>query len=339
MARYSTFIGILAFLLAGCQNAGRNSGGAGDPGASGGGFSDASPDTRPAADAPPAKHAGKPAAYVNSEAVTWNDMQQALAEAAGGQVLIEEVVDRGIARRLRDRNLTLDDARVEAEQRYLTGDLSDNADDAQRLLNEFRDRRGLGEQRWSRLLRRNAGLRLLVQTAGTGQATGATIKDAFDFRYGPRYQARLIVTTTMPEATEVIRRAKAGESFSDLAVELSTDSSRAQGGLLSPISPADPTYPAGVRATLAQIAPGQVSDPIALDKGFGILRMERKIEGPNVKFDDVKEELAARVQRDIERIAMQQLARTILAESQVVVLDPALQKSFVQQTRRVNQEQ
>ncbi|MCC7193052.1 MAG: peptidyl-prolyl cis-trans isomerase [Phycisphaeraceae bacterium] len=337
MARYTLIIGILAFLLAGCQNTGS---GPGDSAVSDGGFSDTPAGTQPAVEgsAAPVKITGKPAAYVNGQDVTWNEMQQALAEAAGGQVLIEEIVDRGINSRLHDRHLTVDDAMIETERRYLTGDLSDNADDAQRLINELRERRGLGESRWSHLLRRNAGLRLLVQTEGTGQVTEAALKDAFEFRYGPRYQARLIVTTTMPQAAEAIRRAKAGESFSDLAVELSTDSSRAQGGLLSPISPADPTYPAGVRSTIAQLAVGQISDPIALDRGFGVLKMERKIEGSNVKFDDVRGELTARVQRDIERIAMQQLARTIIAESQVVVLDPALQRSFAQQTRRAMQE-
>ena len=90
-----------------------------------------------------------------------------------------------------------------------------------------------------------------------------------------------------------------------------------------------------IRAALTQLQPGQVSDPVALDKGFGVLKLERKVEGSSVPFDDVKGELAQQVRRRVERIAMQRLGRTILSESEVVILDPALQKSFNEQKKQV----
>src|SRR5689334_16741263 len=132
MARHTILLCILASVACGCHSTGPN------PGTTGGGFTDSAPSTQPADTANPAaapKSTGKPAAYINSESVTWNDMQPSLAEAAGGLVLVEEVLDRGITRRLHDRGLTLGDDQLKAEQKLLMADLSSDPDEAQRMVN------------------------------------------------------------------------------------------------------------------------------------------------------------------------------------------------------------
>ena len=178
----------------------------------------------------------------------------------------------------------------------------------------------------TQLLTRNAGLRLLVQD--DVEISDAAIDQAYWFEYGPRYEARLIVTDSFQEAAGLVRRARQGESFIDLAIAHSKDLSRAQGGLIGPISPVDPTYPQVVRTTLQLLVPGEVADPVALEEGFAVLRLERKIEGQDVELDDVKDVLARRVRRRVERMLMQRLARTMLGEADVIVLDPGLHNSW-----------
>mgnify|MGYP002624829018 FL=1 len=110
-----------------------------------------------------AEQPGAPLAYLNGEAVRAADMNATLLEAAGGQALSELLIDRAVARRLADRRLKVTDADLDAERDRLAATLHPDRDQAQRYINELRERRGLGPQRFERLLRRNAGLLRLVQ--------------------------------------------------------------------------------------------------------------------------------------------------------------------------------
>ncbi len=270
-------------------------------------------------------------AMVGDRAVTLGSIQQELIEAAGGQTLLEVLLDRMVHDRLAKRGtpVTADDMAQEKEA--LLASLSDQPDTAQRLLTELRARRGWGERRFAGMLQRNAGLRKLVQAEV--QVTPASIQQAYDLEYGRKYETRLITTDTFPQATALLARARGGESFSDLAVQQSTDESRAQGGLLPPISVEDTTFPAAVRAAVKTLSPGQVSDPIALDKQFALLKLERILPAQAVPVDAVKERLTRAVRRQMERQGMERLAREMIGQANVTVLDPALQKSWRDQRR------
>lgn len=255
-----------------------------------------------------------------------------LFEASGGQALAERLLDQAISQRLQQRSIAVTPDMIRAEQQYLLRSLHADANQAQRLLDEIRQRRGLGEMRFTALLARNAGMRALVKDQV--QVSDVAVQQAHEFEHGVRYELRLITTETLSAAADAVRRIKGGESFIDVAVKVSTDESRSQGGLLSPISPVDPTYPGSVRSAMVKLTPGQVSDPVALDRGFAILRLERKIEADGIRFDDVKEDLTARVRRQAEAMMMERLARQLIAEADVTVLEPALQKAWNAQKQR-----
>jgi parvulin-like peptidyl-prolyl isomerase len=260
-------------------------------------------------------------------------LQEPLAEAAGGQVLAEWVLDRALARRLAERGLKVDDQAIAFERQMLLEGLSEDADEAARLLRELRDNRGLGPRRFDQLLARNASMRLLVRDGV--QVSDDAVREAFELAYGQRYEARVIVVASAAEAARIARQAREGASFIDLALQHSTDASRAQGGLLPPISLADVTYPDAFRTVLRTLEPGQVSSPIALGNGFALLKLERKTQAADVKLDDVQEVLRQRVRRRDEALAMQRLARTLLEESDPVILNPTLQAGWQQQRRRL----
>ena len=44
--------------------------------------------------------------------------------------------------------------------------------------------------------------------------------------------------------------------------------------------PEEPTFPASIRAAVAAMQPGQVAEPVMLESGFAILRLERIIFQP-----------------------------------------------------------
>jgi len=270
-----------------------------------------------------------PVAYLDGQAIQWRDLTTALVESAGGQVLAEMTLDRKLGRKLRQLGQKIDESHLATERVLLAETLDkQDPDRAQRLLRELRQRRGLGEYRFRQLLIRNASLRLLVQDQSAVEISDAAIDQAYQYEHGPRYEARLITTESYIQAASLVRRVQAGESFVDLAVAHSTDSSRVQGGMLGPISVVDPTYPKAIRATLAALQPGDISDPIALEEGFSILRLERIVPGDGVALELVKEALENQVRRRVERMLMQRLVRTMLDDVDLTVMDPHLDKSW-----------
>ncbi|MCE9591353.1 MAG: peptidyl-prolyl cis-trans isomerase [Planctomycetes bacterium] len=275
-------------------------------------------------------------AFIHGDAIAWSDLQPSMVESAGGEALSEFILQRGIEQRLASRGAKISDEQVDAERTLLVKSLNPDPNTATRLLNDLRERRGLGERRFDELLRRNAGLRLLVHDEV--KITDAEVRAQYELDYGPSFEARLVLTDTLQQASEVVRRVRAGESFIDIALRESRDESRVRGGLLPPVNPADATFPDAVRAALAGLKPGEVSDPVAMERGFAVLKLERKNEGRGVVFDDVKGELTERVRLRVERFRMGQLARTILNESDVTVLDAGLQRSWTQQKQRLLQE-
>ena len=333
---------MIGLLLAGCQFGPDKPAGDG-PGARIGAANNHG--SRDGADSPP----GRPIAFVDDRAITDRALRDALLEAAGGQVLAEYVLDRRLARRLGEKGVQLTDQHVKDEKAIFLAALDPDKDQAVRLMRELRKQ---GPRRFDQFLWRDAALRLLVQDQVT--VSDAAVRQAFELQYGRRYEARLIVVNNVTLATRIVRMARgqakangadnrpvpgggaakpakapAGpQTFIDLVLEYSTDDSRAQGGLLPSISPVDPTWPDGVRKAVVTLEPGQVSDPIAIDNGFAILRLERTIKPQPVPFDDVKQELTIRVHRNVERTFMQSLARTLLREADVVVVHPALRDSW-----------
>lgn len=269
----------------------------------------------------------KPLAYVNGQAVLERDVIASLIESDAGQVLSEVVLDRVIDQRLNERGLVVDDTVIAAERELVYATLDPDEDQAARLLEQFRRERGLGDVRFEAFLRRNAGLRMLVADRVNITPTG--LRQEYELVYGPRYQPRIIVAATAAEASKLRQRVvEDGESFSDVATTSSTDISAAQGGLLSPISPADARYPQAVRDALTKLEVGQVSEVIAIDNGFALLELVRRVDARSVTIDDARDELEQSLRLRQERLLMQQLAREMIAEAKVVVLDPSLEDGW-----------
>ncbi|MCC6682790.1 MAG: peptidylprolyl isomerase [Phycisphaeraceae bacterium] len=262
-----------------------------------------------------------PLAYIDGRPVTLEELRPGLLEIAGRSLLNELILDRALDKQFTDRGWAISDKDIAVEKQLLLETLSDDPDEAARLLAQLRERRSLGEKRFAEFLTRNAQLRALI--AEQVEVTPAAIRLAYDQTYGPRYRARVIVTATLREAADLRQRAQS-ENFAELAMERSIDPSAAAGGLLEPINAADPAYPQAIREVLTRLEPNQVSEPVSVESGFAILKLEATIPGSAQALEDVRDKLAEQVRRRAQRLLMDQLARQLIEQANVVILDGAL---------------
>lgn len=279
----------------------------------------------------PPERAARPAALLNGAGVSWEMLRPAMAEASGAVALEEVALGILIEDELRRRGLTVTPEMIEREREVFRVMVGGGDDEAVRLEAEVRRVRRLGEWRFQSMLARNAGLRLCVKDSVT--ITPEMIEQRHAIRHGPKVIARVITTPTEIEASRIVTDLRAaGERieivFVDLAMAHSTDESRSRGGLLEPISPADPTYETSVRLALARLAPGQISGVVALDQGFAVFYAREVVAPDGVTIEAVRGEIEAELRARQERVLMDDLARRLITGATIAPLDRSLQWSW-----------
>jgi peptidyl-prolyl cis-trans isomerase D len=95
---------------------------------------------------------------------------------------------------------------------------------------------------------------------------------------------------------EVSERLNRNEGFSDIARELSDDiGSASQGGALGFTD--GTAFPEEMEAAIADLqSPGQVSTAVVTDAGTHFIRLEERIDGDSVSYEDVKDELRSSIE-------------------------------------------
>ena len=274
----------------------------------------------------------RPAALVNGVAVTWGELRPSLNELAGAEALQELVLDRKLNEALAASQITLDPDAAVAERKLLLESLDEDPNVAIRLLEELRDRQKLGLYRFEALLRRNAGLRALVRHKVT--INEDAVQTMHEIMHGPKRQARLIVVPELKSAEAAQNLLRTGVTFADVAVEMSIDSSAPRGGLLEPISRADPAYPESLRQTLFMLNPGEISGPVLLDDRYALIMLVKRTAGDGIKIDEARPALERLVRINQERVLMDQLARRMLSETTISVFDDSLNESWKRRAPR-----
>ncbi len=268
----------------------------------------------------------RPAALVDGTIVDWGEMRPLLNEAAGAVILEEVILDRMLIAELARTGHAVTDRDMERERDLFYRTLSTDPDVAARLARELRIRQGLGRRRLKRLLHRNASLRALV--ADNVVISEEAIVQTHQILHGPTRRARLMVLPTLAAAQAALNRVRDGEFFGDVAVDVSTDASASRGGLLAPISRADPTYPQVMRDVLWGLDPGEASTPILLAQQYAVLMLVEEIDGDGITLEETRVEMEQQVRLSQQRLLMDQKARQLLTEASVTVIDAALKDSW-----------
>ena len=314
----------------------------------------ASGDTRPARDTRPTAHEGSSSsvattsspgnnrtpsqvssdplrstvAIVDGQPLRGVDLHAHLVELAGAEALAELVLDQRLRRLIEQRDVQVTRSMIERERELVSGSLSDDPQEAGRLWQEVRRRQGLGPVRTEALLQRNAMLRALVSSQV--EINEAAVQQMHTLHHGPRREARIIVTSTLSDAQSVIRALDSGTSFAAAALNWSTDPSAARGGLLEPISEADPSYPRAFRSALFTLTPGGRSNPTLIEDSYIIIHLERELPGSDVPLAEVRPEMTRLARLNQERLLMQQLAEQLLREARVTIFDEALHRAWTE---------
>lgn len=269
-------------------------------------------------------------ATIDGVPVSWDELLPILAETAGGAALEELAFDRLLEREADRVGIAITQSDTQRERALLAETIGQatGADSAtiDRLLLDIRRARNLGPSRFAALLKRTAILRQLV--ADDIHITNAAVEQMHRIRHGVRFQARLITVNSEGAADIVRQRLLAGEPFGEIAAEFSTDASAPRGGLIEAISPADPTYPSGLRAALRVLSPSETSPILALDSGYAIVRLDARIEPDGVSIEAVRDDLERAVRLRQERLAMNTLGQRLLASADISVFDPRLAQSW-----------
>lgn len=268
----------------------------------------------------------RPIATADGVRIDLSEIEAALLERAGGEIVRERALDRAVAREAARRGVEVDEASIAAERDLLTETLSEDADRAERLLADLRAARGLGPVRFAALLRRTALLRALV--ADEIEIAEEVVLGAWDAVHGPARITRIIAVPDLRDATRLRRRLDDGADFATLAVERSLDASGPRGGRLGPVSRHDPAWPRAFREAVFALDPGVVSGPVPVDGRVLLIEVleERPASGTSFELDRPRAERAARLAA--ERLLMDRLARRLVPADAFEAMTPALRWSL-----------
>jgi parvulin-like peptidyl-prolyl isomerase len=202
------------------------------------------------------------------------------------------------------------------------------------LRDQFLRQRSLTSRIWDATMRRNVQLTRLAARHVT--VSPEELRQAYRLRYGAKWHARHIQVPHLETAQTLLDQVRDGADFAKLAFKHSTNPDAKDGGLMPPITLQDPpsSIPKPiVQAVLAMDRPGAVSNPVQAGTNFHILKLE-KVEPPaDVEFQDVRAELKADVRDAKIAQLQQQLLQRLIAEAEIVYIDPTLREVMQQGDR------
>lgn len=289
--------------------------------------------------APPGRaQEGDAIAIINGEPLSRTKVVDTLLESHGLRIMQQHIALELARQETRRRGLSVTAGDIEAQVRRAIEEIVPPTDAAGVDLNEETKRRALRQLLDEKCLtmtefllamERNAHLRKLAEQEV--QVTEATLREEFARTYDEKVEVRDIVIPAGEQRTlqEVLSRLGRGEEFAEVARLLSTHrESAARGGLLAPFTFGEPSLPPALRELAFTLKPGEVSTPTQTGDMIHVLRVERRIPPEGVRFEDVKEQVAARVRERAIRQKSVALMNRIFEQAQIRVLDKRLAGEF-----------
>lgn len=128
-----------------------------------------------------------------------------------------------------------------------------------------------------------------------------TIPDAFHVSH--------IIVKSSDEAERAIQELEQGSSFSALAMERSIEEFSAnEGGDIGYLIEGEERYPSEYLTAVKKLKEGSWSDPIQVEQGFAIVKLEGKIKGKKYSYKDVKQQIR-------REIALEQMKSSASAQT------------------------
>ncbi|HWB55235.1 MAG TPA: peptidyl-prolyl cis-trans isomerase [Tepidisphaeraceae bacterium] len=296
------------------------------------------PTTQAATTMPATQPVSRVIARVNGEPITLEELDKPLIAGYGLNVLLN-LVQLDLAKQQAARsNVTVTPADIQHEQQMTVDKMfgGNAGPDADSLLDQFLQQQHISRPEFDLVIETNAYLRKLAEPMVSTTITEKDLKLAFAALYGETVKVRDIRLANPREVAEAKRRLASGESFQQVAHEMSRDPNTAQlGGEMPPFSRNSMAVPEVFRQAAFSLSPGQISDTIEADGAYHLIQMVQRIPPKAVKFEDVKDAVRKAVMDQRVQLMMIQLRnqfrQTVLQTLEID--DPVLHEQFI---HRVN---
>ena len=221
--------------------------------------------------------------------ITRQELLEPLIRAHGLDFLLQ-LATYELARTTAERNgLTVTEQDVQTEtERTIARMFQDAAkEDYGRLLEQFLSQQNLSQEQFNLVMRTNAYLRAIVVPMVEERITEQSLRQAFGALYGETVRVRHIQLANMQEVAEAQRRLAAGETFDQVARELSRNARTAPlGGELPPFSRQMQGLPDSFKEAAFALETGEVSDAVLSDGSYHLIKLEERIPPKAVEFED-----------------------------------------------------
>ena len=260
-------------------------------------------------------------ALVGKNTIRRNDLWPALIELAGEEAIEDAIHHLLLTEELKKVSIAITASDIENEKKLLWG-AAPSVDKI--VFEEMLHAKGLGTFRQKRLLWRNAALRKLI--ASEVNVTPQAIARMYEIVYGPTFPAKIIVCTSLDESNDVYAKLNDGANFSTVASKYSIDPSAPQGGVVNPISPADPIWPAPIREAIITIESNAFSKPIFIGDRWVIVLRSGEATPYAYAFKEVEKEIITLATLAQERFLMKEKLDSLREQISPNYFDKDLQR-------------
>jgi parvulin-like peptidyl-prolyl isomerase len=128
------------------------------------------------------------------------------------------------------------------------------------------------------------------------------------------------------KADDIRRRATAGEAFEKLASELSDSPSKANAGLVGPISIQD--LSTDIRSAVESLKPGDVTPVLRTPAGFQVFKLESIAPKQTIPYEQARDQLSERVFTQKRRDEFQKYLEKLRTQAIIQWKSTELQKAY-----------
>jgi foldase protein PrsA len=227
-------------------------------------------------------------ATVGKEAITRQEWLNEL-EARYGKDVLKEMIDQKVIEEMAAKyKIKVSNQEVEREFRLL-----------QTTYNSFNQKNNTNEKKWKEQIRSRLLLEELLTKdveVSTEELTSYYEKNKDLFNVPEAYHLSHIIVNTLEEAEQTSKELAQGSNFSTLAMERSMEEFSAnEGGDIGYISEDDERFPMEYIESAKKLELKTYSDPLKVEQGYAIIKLEGKISGQKYSYNDVKEQIRRQI--------------------------------------------
>ncbi|HNX26330.1 MAG TPA: peptidylprolyl isomerase [Phycisphaerae bacterium] len=270
-------------------------------------------------------------ANVNGKPIYMEKLTESLVSDYGLPIARQFVADEVVRQVLASRNISdkVTDQEINRESMRamrMLFPMEDNITDEQfeNILGQFLRNYRYTRRQWNQTMARNVLLSRLIEK--NIPVTDAELKDAFFRKYDGKYTARLIQVSSLDKAQGIIETLNDDKAdFATLAKKESISPTAGNGGLFEIGAKTSPDWvPPAIVKVVRSMKVGEVSEPVMAGATFHIIKLEAMTPPQDVKFDDVKNELAALVREAKLQQERQKYLAELIKTADIDFVDPTL---------------